>query len=328
MHKKFILDTNVLLHDPYALHKFHENHVIIPIDVIEELDHFKRDMSDLGYNARKVVSELDELRKKGKLGEGVGTDGGGLIQVIAGDYADYVRLPNLKKHKSIANQILGLAIYQNTHDSEIPTIIVTKSMNLRLKADALGIYAEDYEEPEYQGKFDYMGYFELSVATEVIEQINKNQQYSFTDQKFLPNEFLTLKSEDDPSRSVLVRVHGNEGVLVKPVINTNGGIMGIKPLNMEQHFAFDALLNDDIKLVSLMGKAGTGKTLVAVAAGLQMVLKEDKYHKLLVSRPTLAMGRDIGFIPGNIDEKMRPWMQPIYDAVELLCEIDRRARKR
>ena len=319
MLKNFIIDTNVVLHDPNAIFNFEDNNVIIPIEVIEELDNFKRDVSELGVNARRIVQNLDELRKLGKLGEGVKLPAGGLLRVIANRYSDN------GKYKKVSNRILNLAIEMEKEDNSLPTIIVSKNMSLRLKADALGIYAEDYDEninPEDQ---HYNGFLELDLPETSINEFKETGVFNFEEAEFLPNQYLLLK-DDESGTQAYAKVSKNAMSFkaIKPV----DMIMGLKPLNIAQVFAFDALLDDNIKLVTLMGKAGTGKTLIAVAAGLQKMLLEDKFHKVLVSRPTMPMGRDIGFLPGDIEEKMRPWMQPIFDALELLMDIDKKSRKR
>ena len=328
MQKNFILDTNVLLHDPFAIGKFADNHVIIPIEVLEELDHFKRDVSDLGTSARRVAKDLDDLRQKGRLGEGVPLPEGGTLRVFAGDYEDMLNGTGLSTGKKTANRILSLAVYLHRHEPDRPTILVTKNINLRLKADALGIRTEDYEEPRSQERNHNHGFCELSVPAEVLRQFQQRGTHTFTEGRFAPNEYVLLRDAEGTLPPELGRITDREGVMLQAIDHRGEGVLGIRPLNVQQCFAFDALLNDDIKLVTLMGKAGTGKTLLAVAAGLHKVLKEDKYHKLLISRPVMPLGRDIGFIPGEIMDKLRPWMQPIYDAIELLQEVDRRTRSR
>lgn len=328
MRKNFILDTNVLLYDPEAINQFSDNTVIIPIEVIEELDNFKRDMTELGQNSRVVTNHLDQLRKEARLGEGVQLDGGGLLRVFAGECDDFLSKTGLSPSDSIDNSILNLAIFLTETYPQQPTIIVSKSINLRIKADALGIYAEDYEEPR-NGQPEFIsGFYEILCASAEVEAFRAKGVHEFRERTFKPNEYVLLKGDADSDSSILGRIDGDAGTRLVPIADVSDGVLGVKPLNLGQRFALDALLNDDIKLVTLLGIAGTGKTLLAVAAGLHKVLVEDKYNKLLVSRPTLPMGRDIGYIPGDVDEKMRPWMQPIYDAIDLVREIDRRSRNR
>ncbi len=329
MKKIFILDTNVLLHDPGAIDSFADNHVIIPIEVIEELDLFKRDTTELGQNSRAVSFALSSLTEKGNLGEGIRLDAGGLLQIYAGKKPGFSVKFKVKTEENAGDRILNLAIEIKDEFAQAKTIIVSKNINLRLKAQALGIFAEDYEESKVSQVKLYTGHATLSVSDEEIAEFKKSKVLPLTAAgKFSPNEYILLNGVSSNKVAVLGRISGAEGNGIVSLPETNGGVLGIKPLNLEQTFALDALLDDNIKLVTLSGRAGTGKTLLAVAAGLHKVLKECKYNKLLVSRPTMPMGRDIGFIPGDVEEKMRPWMQPIYDALELIIERDRQNRKR
>ena len=247
-----------------------------------------------------------------------------MLRVHAGAYDDIYRNNGNKGKKNVANRILALAIQLHERQEDSPTIIVSKSMNLRLKADALGIYAEDYLE-RFNTEEDYQGFHDYESSEDEINAFLKSGELKI-EEDFFVNDYVHLTNGD--GASALGRVSGEEGHTLQRIYGGQEPVMGIKPLNLPQTFALDALLDDDIKLVTLKGKAGTGKTLIAVAAGLQKMYVEDKYRKMLISRPTLPMGRDIGFIPGSVEEKMRPWMQPIYDAVELLCEVDRRTPKR
>ncbi|MCH2176132.1 MAG: PhoH family protein [Lentisphaeria bacterium] len=329
MRKNFILDTNVLLHDPNAIYGFEDNTVIITIDVIEDLDHFKKDMSDLGANARKVSLELDALRKLGNLGEGVRLKNGGLFRLYLNSYREELEDCGLNFKKNSAHSLLALAVYLHRTKPDVPSILVTKSSNLRLKADALGIYAEDFEASLHVEDDSFFGHCEHHTDAASLQELTSKGriQVDLNDfDELAMNEYVLLKDKEDNLLPELTCHRGN-GTL-EHVYHYGEGIMGIEPRNVEQCFALNALLDPDIKLVTLQGKAGTGKTLIAVAAGLQQVLKEGSYHKVLISRPTVAMGRDIGFIPGDIEEKLRPWMQPIYDALELLLEIDRKTRAR
>lgn len=329
MRKNFILDTSVLLYDPNAIFCFDDNTLIIPIEVIEELDGFKRDMTDLGQNARRAALTLDQLRRQGKLGEGVALPKGGLLRVHAGRSENYLANSGLSGSK-VDNRLLNLAIELNETDPEVPTIIVSKSMNLRVKADALGIYTEGYEEPYFRDSKIYSGIHQVTMTEAELDQgERKDGNYRFPGLNLLTNEYLLVRSATDQEPLFMGRGNGGEAP-VHPIIEPDEeeGLLGIQPLNLAQAFAVDALLDDSIRLVTLLGRAGTGKTLLAVAAGLHKIYKEDRYNRLLVSRPTLPMGRDIGYLPGDIDEKMRPWMQPIYDALELVREVDKRSRKR
>jgi PhoH-like ATPase len=324
--KFVLLDTNVLVYDPNAMLRFGECTVLIPLEVIHEIDRFKRDMTDRGHTARRAVQILDELRGDGNLGEGVRLENGGLLRICANDVSDELHAAGLRRDDT-GNRLLALAMHYTRQHPEHEVVVVSKSIALRLKADALGIPAEDYEYHESGNASIYTGCTELTVDPEVINEFRSLGTHTFENAKYLPNEMLLLRNAEDKEDTALGRVVGRKGNTLIPLEEVED-VVGIRPLNHEQACAFDVLLDDKIKLVTLMGKAGTGKTLLAVAAGLQKVVKDEHYSRLLISRPTLPMGRDIGFIPGDIDEKMRPWMQPIYDAVELIREQDRYRRKR
>jgi PhoH-like ATPase len=324
MAKTFILDTNVLLYDPEAFYRFADNNVIIPVAVIEELDGFKRDVTELGRNSRAVAQELDALAHSGKLGEGVRLPGGGLLRLWAGIDENFIESHGLNIRK-VGNRLLNLAVYLRHHNPEQETIIISKNINLRLKADALGIYAEDFEQASCTPRSAIAGIHQYATSAEAIDQFLAKGRLVVPELEVQPNEYLLMHTGDHECKAI--------GRVLKPgelrkTRLTEDGVCGIRPRNLQQECVLDALLDDNIKLVTLHGKAGTGKTLLAVAAGLHKVIHEATYRRLLISRPTLPMGRDIGFIPGDIEEKMRPWMQPLYDALEMIRESDRRRRKR
>lgn len=330
MRKNFILDTNVLLYDPNAINIFADNTVLIPLEVIEQLDTFKRDITELGNNARAVIQQLDLHRQNAKLGEGVRLENGSLLRVFAGECENMLANTGLDLETSVDNRILNLAVYLNERDADTPTIIVTKSINLRLKADALGIYAEDYAEPDKHRREMGVGYHEFERDPAEIDQFLRAGHCILEQENgaLAPNEYVLFRAPNGGKEQALGRITQVSPTKVSKLSAASAGILGIKPLNLGQCFALDALLDENINLVTLLGKAGTGKTLLAVAAGLFQVVQENVYHRVIVSRPTMPMGRDIGYIPGDIQEKMRPWMQPIFDAIELIREIDRRSRRR
>ncbi|MFN7133436.1 MAG: PhoH family protein, partial [Myxococcales bacterium] len=326
MKKNFILDTNVLLHDPRALFAFEENNVIIPIYVIEEIDTFKRDLSELGRNARQVARYLDGLREKGQLGNGVALENGATIKVL---FTERQLPPEMVVGTSTDNRILAVALDARDTEPETPTIFVTKDANLRIRADALGLVAEDYDAERVEITELYTGFNELFVPPEKIDGFYKNGEAEVELPEHGPNQFVLLKDERNPSHSAMGKFSAQRGPgRVVPVTRIQKeGVWGIRPRNMEQSFALDMLLNDEIKLVTIVGKAGTGKTLLAIAAGLQKTMEESVYSKLLVSRPIFPLGRDIGYLPGDVEEKLNPWMQPIFDNVEFLMNISRADKK-
>ncbi len=328
MRKNYLLDTNVLLHDPHSLYHFPNQTVIIPIEVLEELDSFKREISELGHNSRTVTAALDQLAKRGQLGPGVSLENGGILRIYVEEVPDTIRKRGLCLRNTVDNRMLNVALYLAANETDAVTTIVSKNINLRIKAEALGITAQDYEDVQPQTLQFHSGYYEMEVAPEVLEKFHQERIYHFAENTFYPNSYVILKDNSGQSPEQLGRITDEAGCTLTPVKNQTEGVLGIRPLNTAQICAMDALLNDDIKLVTLMGKAGTGKTLLAVAAGLFKVLVEDKYIKLLIARPTLPMGRDIGYIPGDVEEKMRPWMQPVYDALDMIRDQDRRNKTR
>jgi PhoH-like ATPase len=317
--KNYILDTNVLLHDPNSLLSFQDNFVLIPIEVIEEIDRFKRESSELGQNARTVSRTLDSLRSQGHLNVGVQLPKGGRLQIVLPLTGNGE--PQLGQNTA-DNRILATSLRIKKEHAANPTILVTKDINLRIKADALGLEAEDYETDRILLKDLFSGMCEKLIPTEKMTQFRANGELEIGNGRpYFPNEYCNLTDETNPKRSALAKVDAT-GARFIPIVDSREGIWGIKPRNREQHFAFDALLDDRIKLVTLMGKAGTGKTLIAMAAGLKKTVMDREFRRLVVARPTVSMGRELGFLPGTLEEKLTPWMQPIHDALELLGDLN------
>ncbi len=318
--KNYILDTNVLLHDPNSLLSFQENNVLIPIEIIEEIDHFKREPTELGQNARTVSRTLDSLREQGRLSEGVQLKNGGQLRIIFQEKNGNgsVSFGN----NTVDSRIVALALGVQKADLKVPTVLVTKDINLRIKADALGIQAEDYETDRIYLTELYTGMFEKQVSPEKMTQFRSNGEIDLdSGTTYHPNEYCVLSEQDNPKRTALTRVDVS-GTKLVPIIDSREGVWGIKPRNREQHFAFDALLDERIKLVTLMGKAGTGKTLMAMAAGLKCTVLDREFRRLIVARPTISLGKELGFLPGTLEEKLTPWMQPIHDTLELLGDLN------
>ena len=321
MRKNYVLDTNVLLHDPRALFQFKDNNVIIPIYVVEEIDKFKRDLSELGRNARQVSRDLDAFREEnGSLTEGVPLENGGTLRVLFTER----ELPRELMNQHVAdNRILALAIDVKEREPNLRCVFVTKDINLRIRADALGLVTEDYENDKIENPEVYMGVRELEVAKGDIDDFYARGELAPPDgiNGVYPNEFALLKDRNAPNHTALSKYNAQKGRFVPLLKSLKEGAWGLRPRNKEQSFALDLLLNDEIKLVTIVGKAGTGKTLLAIAAGLQKTMEEQVYQKMLVSRPVFPLGKDIGFLPGTVEEKLNPWMQPIYDNVEFLMGL-------
>jgi len=328
VHKHFVLDTNVLLHNPSAIFMFDDNEVVIPLSVIEELDHFKQNNDDTGRNARQVIRQIDRLRKSGRLFDGVPiNDRGGTLRI---DRCDQ-EAPSTLDLGRVDNRILAVAhslVKEGKH-----TVFISKDINARVKADALGIYVEDFEAQKVDADWLYTGHTEIEVPDDLINELYNERQIHLHQlepyltvepeegesekTEILANQFLLLRSREEPSHTGLARRLANTDHLI-PVTKPRRPIFGVMGRNVEQTMAFELLLDDEVKLVTLLGSAGTGKTLLALAAGMQKVFKEERYDKLLAARPIMPLGRDIGFLPGDKDTKLALWMQPIFDNLAYL----------
>jgi len=321
--KHFVLDTNVLIHDPRAILQFADNEVVIPIFVLEEVDTFKKEASERGRNAREVARMLDSLRANGRLSDGVPLpEGGGRLRVASAARS----VPTTLREAQIADHlILMVALDVRDAAKGEPTIFVTKDVNLRIRADALGLTSMDFEAERIDIDELYSGMTEMPVAAADVDAFYAQGTLPLAESALKSNQYVLLRDRDNPSHSALGRFDGAAKKLV-PLRKLRDGVWGIRPRNKEQHCALDLLLCDDVKLVTLIGKAGTGKTMLALAAGLQKVVVEQLYSKLLVSRPIFPLGRDVGYLPGDIEEKLNPWMQPIYDNVEFLMGLSKQER--
>lgn len=310
-HKTFVIDTNVLLHDPRALLQFPRNHVLIPVAVLEELDKMKRLPNELGKNAREVIRLLDSLKTMGtgNLHTGVKLDNGAVIRVqpelkieLKYDFAMSVN----------DNRIIMAAFLLQEQGEKV--VFVSKDFAARIKAEAIGIEAEDYENLKYSYEAVYKGIRSIEMPKSEIDLFYKNGKLETT-LKGNSNEYFVMTSPENSS--AVARFDSHHQNLESLLKTTN--IWGIKPRNVEQRCAIDLLLHDDIKLVTLVGPAGTGKTLLALACGMRKVFDEGLYSRILVSRPIMPLGRDIGYLPGTKEEKLFAWMQPIYDNLDFLC---------
>jgi PhoH-like ATPase len=327
MRKNFVLDTNVLLHDPRSLFNFGDNNVVIPIYAIEEIDQFKRDLNELGRNARLVTRYLDSFRTEGPLAEGVPLPSGGTIRVA---FTDRELPPSMANGHLVDNKILAVALDIKDKDPSVTTTFITKDTALRIRADAVGLVAQDYDVERVEISELYTGLLELLVPKDTVDQMYRagaEVEPPASAGELFPNQFLLLKDETNPSHTAMGRYSPSKGKVVPLLRAGKEGVWGVRPRNMEQTYALDLMLNDEVKLVTVVGKAGTGKTLLAIATGLQKVTEENLYQKLLVSRPIFPLGRDIGYLPGDVEQKLNPWMQPIFDNVEFLMNLSRADKK-
>lgn len=327
--RKIVVDTNVILFDALAINKFKGADVYIPFSVIEEIDRFKRDLGENGRNARHFSRTVDVLRDKGSLAEGVALDRAHSHVYVVSDFK-FDKLPTEMNLTLPDNRILATAYSLGVENPKAHVELVTKDINLRIKADVFGIDAKDYDPDNTQIEEMYTGLKELEFNPEEIDRFYRDRSLTLKDDeqsKLLANQYVIMKDRANPNHSAIGRFDSRQARIV-PLISPTDSIWGIHPRNMEQSFALDALLNDEILFVSLVGKAGTGKTLLALAAGLHKTLDEGRFQRLLVSRPIFPMGRDIGYLPGDVEQKLNPWMQPIFDNVEFLMGADKKAAGR
>ena len=311
---RYVLDVNVLLYDPDALHAFPNAEVIIPISAIEEIDQFKAEMSETGRNARLVSKTIDQLRQTGSLSQGVTQENGSTIRVHvwSGGEGEFPREFDLKRS---GNRVLASALHLKSKDAG-RVVLVSQDTNVRIKANALGLEAVGYEGDQPHSTELYTGFREQPVPAQELAQFYTMESIK-PEGEFYPNEGMIYHDEQDPTKGVVFRFDASGGVL-RPALGQGEEVLSLTPRNLQQVLALDILLDTRISVVTLMGKAGTGKTLLALAAGLRLMLDESVYAKLLVSRPIFPMGKDIGYLPGTAEEKLEPWMQPIFDNLEFL----------
>lgn len=313
MKKMFILDTNVLIHDPLSFTRFEDNTVIIPISVIEELDRFKVHSDERGRAVRVVSRKLDELRSKGRLNEGVKMDNGGTLIV------ELNRENILPKELSFAemdNRILNNAWWHLKKKHKV--VVVSKDINLRLKAEALGLNVQDYTTDKVNVDELYRGISEQEVPAEVIDGLYRDKEIKCPVEGLAPNEFVVLRAHEDNKKTAIARV--SRDVSKMHVLASEPAPWGIKARSKEQRCAMELLMDPSVNLVTLLGSAGTGKTIITLACGLQQAVEQNLYRKLIICRPIVSVGKDIGFLPGSKDEKLATWMGAIYDNLEILMD--------
>jgi PhoH-like ATPase len=312
--KFFVLDTNVLLHNPEAINSFGDNYVVLPMTVIEELDNFKRVNDELGRSARQVIRHLDHLRSQGTLRNGVALDNGGVLKISL----DEKSIPGTFLDMSVPDHRI-LAVAANLVAEKNKVIFVSKDINARLKADALGIEVMDFEQQKCDFDSLYSGWRELTVTGEIVDSFHKDKGATIAGADFYTNEFVILKDLNNPKHSGFAKATGKDSLIhLDPTFDC---AWDLHARSKEQRMALELLLDPKINMLTLIGKAGTGKTLLALAAGLHCVLRKETFDRLLVSRPIIPMGRDLGYLPGTKDEKLSIWMQPIFDNLSYLMRI-------
>ncbi|WP_348662829.1 PhoH family protein [Chlamydia vaughanii] len=312
MKKTMVIDTSVFIYDPEALSSFEDTQIIIPFTVIEELESFAKFRDESAKNASRALSNIRLLLERtGNHSTGIALPNGSELRIEVSSIAN---LANDEKRR----KLLTLELLQVIAQRE-PMVFVTKSLGRRVRAEALGLEARDYENKRFSFRSLYRGYREIHVPVSEVESFYTHGYLDVpVDISPSPNEYFFISGGEN--YFALGRYHEGEGRIVS-LRALPDKIWGIKPLNTEQKCALDLLLRDDVKLVTLMGQAGSGKTVLALAAAMYQVFDKGQYNKLLVSRPIIPMGKDIGFLPGLKEEKLLHWMQPIYDNMEFLFSI-------
>ena len=327
--KIYVLDTNCYLTDYEAIYKFGTGDIIIPLKVLEEVDKHKKRQDGVGLNARNFIRILDELRSKGNLNKGVRIDKG--LGIVRARSSDLSTLPADFDPSQADNAILACALSEKSENPGKKVIVVSLDINLRVRCDALGLECEAYTENQVIKKANdiYTGCSRLLVDDQLIDRFYTGEQIFLEEddntKEFKPNQFVILVSSANEKKTGLSRFVAFNKPLLKVkefVKGKEGTIFGLTPRNKEQQMALNLLMDESVPVVSMMGSAGTGKTLLAIAAALEYVInREDegqKYEKIIVSRSVMPMGKDIGFLPGTMEEKMAPWVAPIQDNLDTL----------
>jgi len=324
--KIFVLDTSVYLTDANAIYTYGTNDIVIPLKVLEEIDKHKKRQDGVGANARRIIRIFDELREKGNLNKGVRIrKGKGVAYAKTFDAED---LPVSFEHTDADNQIIGTALTESKNNPRRKVVVVSRDINMRVKCDAIGMPAEDYltEQAVRVRSELYTGLGTHLVDDQVIDRFYEGKEDIVLDvpaRSFFVNQFVMLVSNANEKKTALARYCGHLHPL-KKIVNYRDGVWGVTPRNKEQTFSLELLMDPAVSIVSLIGKAGSGKTLLAVAAGLEQVVESNAHYKrLIVSRPIQPMGRDIGFLPGTLEEKMLPWLAPIQDNLQFLMGNDK-----
>lgn len=340
-----IPDTNIILHEAHSIYKFGDNEIVLPAIVLEEIDSKKRNQDEVGRNARAFSRIIDNLRKEypGKLNHGVPLKTGGTLRVEL-NHVSFERMEKLFNEKTNDNRIIAVALNLKAEEDEKPenerkeVVLVTNDMLAGVKADTLGITVEKYESDRLIGKLEevHKGHQEVFVPSELMNKFFEMDNLKFSEieeylvnKEVYPQDFLILKNSENPSSSALGRLIevNNELKLITFVIDTDEEIWNIKARNAQQRMFLELLMDPNVELVCGVGPAGTGKTLLALAASLEQTENDNLYKKILVARPVIPMGKDIGYLPGDMNEKLRPWMQPIFDNLEFLFDIDENKKK-
>jgi PhoH-like ATPase len=318
--KTFVVDTNVFIHRPDAILSFRDNEIVLPLWVLEELDNLKKNRDERGRNAREAIRLLDDISRHGSLQEGVKLDNGSTLRVELSHTRNVEQLPaDLEAYKT-DNRILLTAYSLQQQGRRV--IFVSKDISARLKATAMGIKSVDYEKQKVNIQTLYKGHIEVDASQETVFQLQADGSIPWNS-RLTPNEFVYLR-DSRTGEGALSRFQTEDCTL--RYVPPGPPVCGIRPLNRQQEMALELLTEDSVSLVSLVGKAGTGKTLLALAAGLKKVLTEERFSRVLLARPIIPMGKDIGYLPGDKQDKLTNWMQPVYDNLEYILSADKKLR--
>jgi PhoH-like ATPase len=321
--KTFVIDTNVLIHRPDAILSFKESEIVIPLWVLEELDKLKTYSDERGRNARHAIRFLEERAQKGRLADGVKIENGSLLRVsLSYDHSLANEVAQDRNDNKIILCALTLQKEADKESEQKDVFFVSKDINARVKARALGLFAVDYEKQKASMESLYSGFRAVSMDRETMERLRTDGSIPWKE-TLLANQFVLGRVAGDTSDQIVGR-YDSELEMIRYTDNFSHAVSGIHPLNPQQQMAFELLLDDSVALVSLVGKAGTGKTLLALAAGLVKVFESKSYGKLLASRPVMPLGKDIGFLPGDKEEKLSHWMKPLFDNLELIASQNSR----
>lgn len=319
MIKNYVIDTNVMIHDPNFMYKFSDNNVVIPILCIEELDNLKKRDGLVGFNARTVAKELQRLMGKGDISKGIKLRSGGHLWVELGCHNTDILPQGIDLDKN-DSRIIAVVMNLQEKNSSIHSVLVTKDVYMHIKAKAIGIEAEDFKNDKIENDDMYTGYVEEDWPSEKIDKVY-GEGLKLTEEEgrnYYPNQFIHIKSTDRRGHEVLARF---DGISIVPLKYVNETAWGLVPINREQKMAFELLMAPDISFVSITGGAGSGKTILATAVALQNVIETGKYRKIVFVRPVVAAGEEIGYLPGSEIDKLKPWMGSFYDAIENLSDM-------
>ena len=327
--RKYVIDTSVYLTEHQSINKFGIHDIIVPLKVLEEIDNHKKRQDAVGANARGIIRTLDTLRERGNLHKGVRLAKGHGIVSVKGYEAGHLP-PDLNPEQA-DHIIIATALTEKANNPNRKVIVVTRDINMRVICDSLGLLCEDYNLTQLVSSPDriYSGFTEVLVDDHLVDSFyNKEPVYLDEKQykKLYPNQFIMLISEANEKKTALSKYINSNTQLQEVVQYKKNSVWGVRSRNKEQLFALNILMDPDIPIVSLVGKAGSGKTLLATAAGLQQVMEQDNepiYKRLIISRPVQPLGNDIGFLPGTMQEKMAPWLMPIQDNLQFLMGDDK-----